>query len=49
LGGSGGSHKGTPAAAVVALSSLAVVAVLVVVALLWFALPRSLSGVWRRV
>jgi hypothetical protein len=49
LGGSGGSHKGTPAAAVVALSSLAVVGVIVVVALLWFALPRSLNGVWRRV
>jgi Transglutaminase-like superfamily/TgpA N-terminal domain len=49
LGGSGASHKGTPAAAVVALSSLAVAAVVVVVALLWLALPRSLSGVWRRV
>jgi transglutaminase-like putative cysteine protease len=49
LGGPGASHRGTPAAAVVALSSLAVVAVIAVVALLWLALPRSLSGVWRRV
>jgi transglutaminase-like putative cysteine protease len=49
LGGSSGSHGGTPAVAVVALSSLAAVAVIAVVSLLWLALPRSLSGAWRRV
>jgi transglutaminase-like putative cysteine protease len=49
VGGSGTSHGGTPAVAVVALSSLAAVAVIAVVALLWLALPRSLSGAWRRV
>jgi Transglutaminase-like superfamily len=49
VGGSTNSHGGTPAVAVVALSSLAAVAVIAVVALLWLALPRSLSGAWRRV
>jgi transglutaminase-like putative cysteine protease len=49
VGGSGNSHKGAPAVAVFALSSLAAVAVIALVALLWMALPRSLSGAWRRV
>jgi transglutaminase-like putative cysteine protease len=49
VSGSTKSHHGTPMAAVVALSSLAAVAVIVVSALLWLALPRSLSGVWRRI
>ncbi len=47
--GSNGSHRGTPMSVVVALSALGGAAALVVVALLWLALPRSLSGAWRRV
>jgi transglutaminase-like putative cysteine protease len=47
--GSTGSHKGTPTPVVVALSALGGVGAVVLVALLWLALPRSLNGTWRRV
>jgi Transglutaminase-like superfamily/TgpA N-terminal domain len=43
------AHASIPAAVVVALATLAVILVLLVGALLWLALPRSLAGVWRRV
>jgi transglutaminase-like putative cysteine protease len=43
------SHSGTPMPVIVALSALGSAAVIAVVALLWLALPRSLSGAWRRV
>jgi transglutaminase-like putative cysteine protease len=43
------SHSGTPMPVVVALSALGSAAVIAVLALLWLALPRSLSGAWRRV
>ncbi|MGA7987466.1 MAG: transglutaminase-like domain-containing protein [Candidatus Dormiibacterota bacterium] len=43
------AHGGIPTAVIASLGVLGGVAVLVVVALLWLALPRSLKGAWRRV
>jgi transglutaminase-like putative cysteine protease len=43
------THPGIPGSVIGALAVLGGVLVLVVVAVLWFALPRSLKGAWRRV
>jgi transglutaminase-like putative cysteine protease len=42
-------HTTLPVAAVIAIATLSGLAGLVVVALLWFALPRSVASTWRRV
>jgi Transglutaminase-like superfamily/TgpA N-terminal domain len=42
-------HAGIPTSVVAALGVLGGVVVLVIAALLWLALPRSLKGAWRRV
>jgi transglutaminase-like putative cysteine protease len=43
------AHASIPVAVVIALTALGGILVLIVGALLWLALPRSLAGVWRRV
>lgn len=43
------SHPGIPGSVIAALTVLGGVLVLIVAALLWLALPRSLKGAWRRV
>ncbi len=43
------THPGIPGAVIGALAVLGGAIVLIVAAVLWFALPRSLKGAWRRV
>jgi transglutaminase-like putative cysteine protease len=43
------AHAGIPTAVIASLGVLGGVVLLVAVALLWLALPRSLKGAWRRV
>jgi transglutaminase-like putative cysteine protease len=43
------THPGIPGSVIGALAVLGGAIVLIVAALLWFALPRSLKGAWRRV
>jgi len=42
-------HASVPAAAVISLSVLAGIALVIVAAMLWLLLPRSLAGAWKRV
>jgi len=42
-------NRSVPAAALIAIATLIGIAVIVLVALLWFALPRSVASTWRRV
>jgi hypothetical protein len=43
------AHASVPAAVVISLSVLAAVVLVIVGALLWLLLPRSLAGAWKRV
>jgi hypothetical protein len=43
------AHASIPAAVVISLAVLGAIVVLIVAALLWMLLPRSLAGAWRRV
>jgi hypothetical protein len=43
------AHASVPAAVVISLAVLAGIVVVVVAALLWLLLPRSLAGTWKRV
>jgi hypothetical protein len=42
-------NRSVPAAGLIAIATLIGIAVIVLVALLWFALPRSVASTWRRV
>jgi hypothetical protein len=43
------THPGVPASVIAALAVLGGVVLLILAAVLWLALPRSLNGAWRRV
>ena len=49
VGRSGHAHGSLPAAVMISIAVLGAIVVLIVAAVLWLLLPRSLAGAWKRV